>query len=91
MKRTRILAAIVVLFTGSAVAEPAPSGQTPPLAAEEALRGAADQIMNGVRMMILAIPQYEVPEMLENGDILIRRKRPEPVDAVPDSDTQTDL
>lgn len=29
---------------------------------------------------------YEAPEVLENGDIIIRRKKPEPSPAVPDSD-----
>lgn len=90
-----ILTAAALFLTGSAMAQLASSGdgqaEAPPVSTEEALRGAAEQIMNGVRMMILAIPQYETPEMLDNGDILIRRKRPGPVDAVPDNDGQTDL
>ena len=28
-------------------------------------------------MMMQAIPQYEMPEVLENGDIIIRRRNPE--------------
>ncbi|MEQ1890110.1 MAG: hypothetical protein ABL951_13175 [Alphaproteobacteria bacterium] len=86
MKKGFILTA-VALLASAAVAQTEPS----PNAAEEALRGAAEQIMNGVRMMILAIPQYEAPVQLENGDILIRRKQPASNDTVPDNNAPSDL
>lgn len=53
----------------------APS-QTEPL--DEVLRGTAEQIVSALRLMVLAIPQYDAPEILENGDIIIRRRRTEP-------------
>ncbi len=34
------------------------------------------QIIEGLRRMIDELPLYEAPEILENGDIIIRRKRP---------------
>ena len=55
--------------------ESAPALQGEPL--DDALRGAAEQIMNALRLMVMAIPQYEAPEILENGDIIIRRRHPE--------------
>ena len=81
------------ILTGIALLACAAEAQTElsPNAAEGALRGAAEQIMNGVRMMILAIPQYEAPVQLENGDILIRRKQPASNDAAPDTNAPSDL
>ncbi len=34
------------------------------------------QMIEGLRQMIDELPLYEAPEVLENGDIIIRRKRP---------------
>ena len=42
---------------------------------EEAL----DDLLEMLEFMLHAIPQYELPEVLENGDIIIRRVHPEPV------------
>lgn len=54
-------------------AEPVPPAQQGvPL--DEALGAAAEQIMNALRVMVLAIPQYQAPELLPNGDIIIRRQ-----------------
>jgi hypothetical protein len=44
----------------------------------EHLEEAARQILRMLDQMMLALPQYEAPEMLDNGDIIIRRKRPTP-------------
>jgi hypothetical protein len=32
-------------------------------------------MMHALRLLVENIPQYELPEVLENGDIIIRRKR----------------
>jgi len=45
--------------------------------AERMAREAARQMLEALNAAIGAIPQYEVPRLLENGDIVIRRKRPE--------------
>lgn len=45
--------------------------------AEEALKEGAEKIMRALELMMRAVPQYEVPEVLENGDIIIRRRNPD--------------
>ena len=46
--------------------------------AEEMARGAIEQLMRALELMIDSIPQYEMPEINEHGDIIIRRKRHPP-------------
>ncbi len=41
---------------------------------EEIARQAAEQLIGSLQAMIGAVPQFEAPEILENGDIIIRRK-----------------
>jgi hypothetical protein len=36
---------------------------------------AIEQLMRALELMIESIPQYEIPEINEHGDIIIRRKR----------------
>ena len=87
--------AAAILLASSAMAQAAtsdePQNDSSPDTSPEAWRAAAGQIIHGIRAMILAIPQYEAPVMLENGDILIRRKPQEPGDAVPGKDAPSDL
>jgi hypothetical protein len=45
--------------------------------AEQALKEGADKIMRALELMMRAVPQYEMPEVLENGDIIIRRSNPD--------------
>lgn len=55
--------------------------ETKPSPADEAAelaRRAAEKIVEALRAVIASIPQYEAPEVLPNGDILIRRKHPPP-------------
>lgn len=42
----------------------------------EAARAAVEHLLGAVTDLVDAIPQYEAPEILDNGDIIIRRKRP---------------
>jgi hypothetical protein len=44
--------------------------------AEQFAREAAEQILSTLRVIMMTIPQYEAPEVLDNGDIIIRRKAP---------------
>jgi hypothetical protein len=37
-------------------------------------REGLEQMMRALRLLVESIPQYELPEVLENGDIIIRRK-----------------
>ncbi len=43
---------------------------------ERMAREAIEQLMRALELMIESIPQYEMPEINEHGDIIIRRKRP---------------
>lgn len=44
---------------------------------QEALKDTLSSLLGMLEGVVSAIPQYEAPEVLENGDIIIRRKRPE--------------
>lgn len=71
MTRARTIAAALVaaLLLGAA-----PARADDPLArAEEGMR----QILTALQLLIASIPQYEMPEVLDNGDIIIRRVQPE--------------
>lgn len=37
-----------------------------------------ESVLDTMRFILRAIPQYEMPEVLPNGDIIIRRVQPEP-------------
>lgn len=43
---------------------------------EQAAREAATELLGVITLFISRIPTYEAPEVLENGDIIIRRKHP---------------
>ncbi len=78
--RTAVFAAAVIVLT-SVLAIPA-RAQTPPPPAEnspEALaREAIDKLMQALSMAIQNLPQYEMPQLNERGDIIIRRINPPP-------------
>jgi hypothetical protein len=48
-----------------------PQEESPGALAREGL----EQMMRALRLLVESIPQYELPELLDNGDIIIRRKR----------------
>ena len=76
MTRTRSLlaalavAALTALTAGPALADD--SGDDPMALAQKG----AEQIIDALRLLIASIPQYEMPEILPNGDIIIRRVHP---------------
>ena len=45
--------------------------------AEQALKEGAEKIMRALELMLHALPQYQMPEVLDNGDIIIRRRIPD--------------
>ncbi len=45
--------------------------------AEQAIKEGAEKIMRALELILLAVPQYEMPEVLDNGDIIIRRLNPD--------------
>ncbi len=45
--------------------------------AAEALREGAEKIMRALELILHAVPQYQMPEVLDNGDIILRRRNPD--------------
>jgi len=53
--------------------------------AEKLAKEAIDRLMGALRTVIDSMPQYEAPEVLDNGDIIIRRKHPKDSPATDDA------
>ncbi len=51
-----------------------PAEDSPQEMLEEGMRS----ILGALELLLMSIPQYAAPEVLPNGDIIIRRVRPEP-------------
>lgn len=89
MKR-HLLIAFLLLAPTQALAQGSPQ-PTPKEQMDEAAKAAeqaAKDLISIMGIMLRSIPQYEMPEILENGDILIRRvpKEPAAPDAAPPAD-----
>ncbi len=72
----RLLSVFVLslaLGTGPALGQSGGGGDDP----EQMLKDATRQILRAFELMFKSIPQYTAPEVLENGDIIIRRIHPE--------------
>lgn len=91
MTKERSRLAAILLLTVAAMTGPLPSmaadeeTETP----SEMAREGMDRMLRAIELMIEMIPQYEMPEVLENGDIIIRRANPstdDPDDVDPDAD-----
>ena len=82
--RAPVLALLLLLIAAPAVAEEPKRLPQTQEEVERLAREAAEQLMLALSSMLAAIPQYEMPEVLPNGDIIIRRKlppAPEPYEA----------
>ena len=79
-RNTLILLIFLSAFLTGAVVSTAPRAAQPDdrSGAEDMARQAIQQLMRALELMIQSIPQYEMPEIEENGDIIIRRKRRTP-------------
>jgi hypothetical protein len=55
--------------------------------AEKALKEGVQTVLRTLEAMFKSIPQYEMPEVLDNGDIIIRRKRPKKTKTPDDTDS----
>lgn len=82
----RILPALMVT---TALAVSAPAFAHPvedkgvPKDPEALLEGVTQQIFRVLELILRSIPQYAAPEVLENGDIIIRRIHPKPETPAP--------
>lgn len=89
MKR-HLLLALLLLTPIQAFAQGSPQ-PTPKEQMDEAAKAAeqaAKDLISIMGIMLRSIPQYEMPVILENGDILIRRVPKEP--AAPDEEPPAD-
>lgn len=50
--------------------------ESPSKGAVEHLDEAMQNVLDAIGMVLQAVPQYELPEVLPNGDIIIRRVHP---------------
>jgi hypothetical protein len=57
-------------------AEEPPAGRSQGQAPSDLARDGLEQMMRALSLLVKSIPQYELPEVLDNGDIIIRRKDP---------------
>ncbi|MBE0529704.1 MAG: hypothetical protein IH626_02695 [Rhodospirillales bacterium] len=78
-KMIPLLAAVLV--TATLGLSPARAAEDTPLSnraeqAEKALREGAEKMIRALQGLIQSIPQYEAPKVLDNGDIILRRKDP---------------
>ncbi|MFQ5764409.1 MAG: hypothetical protein ACE5GT_05730 [Rhodospirillales bacterium] len=77
----------LLLIASLTTAPPAALAQAPeqerPDTSREMLEDATRKILDAFELMLRAIPQYEAPEILDNGDIIIRRRPPRPEQPAP--------
>ena len=80
MRRTVLSAAAALLLTGVQPSHAEPLARTEPLdgQAEREFKEGLEKILRAFDLMLRSVPQYAKPEVLENGDIVIRRKPPRP-------------
>ncbi|MDA1326867.1 MAG: hypothetical protein O3C34_19270 [Proteobacteria bacterium] len=67
--------AILIAAGPTQAQKPTPNDRMPEQA-ERALKEGLRTILRALETMFKSVPQYEMPEVLENGDIIIRRKKP---------------
>jgi len=93
-----VAVAVVGLMLGSSALSAADHGHddpTPP-APKESIEQATQHLLRALELMLMAIPRYAPPEVLENGDIIIRRIPPDRDEAPPtapkrDAPERTDI
>ena len=68
----------VMMLFGSLVvdAEPVPVPDVRERA-EQAPREGLEDVLRALKLILHAVPQYQMPEVLDNGDIIIRRQHPD--------------
>jgi hypothetical protein len=72
---TAILLALALSLTPIAASAPALAGEHGEEDPEVLMREGMERMLRAIELMIEMIPMYEPPEITEEGDIIIRRKR----------------
>ena len=73
MMKKLVLSGFVALTLTNPTLSYAQSNQPP----DQLLENGVKMMLDAMKIFIQSLPQYETPEVLDNGDIIIRRKRPE--------------
>lgn len=76
------VAALCLSLVLAPMAASAAENTTPEQSPSDMAREGLERMMRALRLLVESIPQYELPEVLDNGDIIIRRKHGD--DAPPD-------
>lgn len=71
-----------VIQPGPGLAQQAPEDDEP----GELAREGVERMMRALELFIDMIPQYEMPELSDDGDIIIRRKRDDEPDSPPEDE-----
>lgn len=92
-----VLATVIALGGASldATAEPAAgarpvdnrSAPTESQSPSDLAREGMAKMLEAFNRFVASVPQYEMPQFNENGDIILRRKRPEPAPLAPPAKT----
>jgi hypothetical protein len=99
MKHTLLIALLMFSPLAATAAEGAADVAEDPLGldnqqideATKAMEQAAQNLINTLGLILRSIPQYELPMILPNGDILIKRvPKGEPNDTAPQQDENPD-
>lgn len=91
MKKTLsilIFSGVLCALLGPLVSSDISEAQQPPTkkeAPERLLEDGVKMILGAIKLILRSIPEYKAPEVLENGDIIIRRVKP-PVRAPKEED-----
>ena len=91
MNKTVVLPVLALAFTvATTIPSYAEEPKTPPSweDSQKMLEQGAQRVIGALELLLQAIPQYELPEVLPNGDILIRRKNQSP--ETPKKETESD-
>ena len=75
--RLRLLSLFALSILTVPLAANADSLQDNTAEAERLANDAVDKIMKALNLMIMSVPRYGAPEVLPNGDIIIRRLDPQ--------------
>ena len=70
---------VLLMFAAPVQAQSDPTDEL-----ERAAREAAGRIIGALELLVKAVPQYKAPEIMPNGDIVIRRKRKDGEPGYPD-------
>ncbi len=86
ISRTLLCAA---LMAGALALPGAVRAEEPDQKPGEMLQDGMRSIMGALELLLMSIPQYAAPEVLPNGDILIRRVNPAAPPESPDGERRT--